>query len=242
MGYQHLQNTLKAIALTLPAARALEMTVEFALGQGEDTATVGRLEDYFRDQPSMKACIDRMKADPASRKCIEDRYLGPELNLDLLLMYPRGSLGYIYAKVMKHLGYAAHFYGDRPSIAEETDYVTMRVRKTHDLHHIVTGFSMTGPGELGVIAITALQYGYPAFMTIDLGAIALSMLRVDGWSEQVRYVRRGWDMAERIAPLMGVRWEDDLDKPLDVWRRELNVEPIREDPNRWYTVLSDLRL
>ena len=54
---------------------------------------------------------------------------------------------------------------------------------THDLHHIVTGFSMTGPGELGVIAITTLQYGYPAFMTLDLGAIALSMLRVDGWSD-----------------------------------------------------------
>ena len=39
----------------------------------------------------------------------------------------------------------------------------MRVRKTHDFHHIITGFSMIGPGELGVIAITALQYGYPAF-------------------------------------------------------------------------------
>jgi len=79
-------------------------------------------------------------------------------------------------------------------------------------------------------------------VTLDLGAIALSMLRLDGWSDQVRYVRNGWDMAERITPLMGVRWEDGLDKPLDVWRRELNVEPIREGPNSWYTVLSDLRL
>ena len=54
--------------------------------------------------------------------------------------------------------------------------------------------------------------------------------------------RSGWDMAERITPLMGVRWEDGLDRPLDVWRRELNVEPIREGPSSWYTVLSDLRL
>ena len=104
MGYQHLQNTLKAIALTVPAARAFEMTVEFALGHGKDTATVGRLEDHFRDRAPMKACIERMKADPATRKCIEDRYLGPELDLDALSMYPRGSLGYTYAKVMKHLG------------------------------------------------------------------------------------------------------------------------------------------
>jgi ubiquinone biosynthesis protein COQ4 len=75
MGYQHLVNTLKAIAMTAPAARAFELTVEFALGQGID---------------------------------------------------------------------------------EDTDYATMRVRETHDFHHIVTGFSMIGPGELGVIAITAL--------------------------------------------------------------------------------------
>lgn len=31
MSYEHLQNTLKAIALTVPAARAFQMTVEFAL-------------------------------------------------------------------------------------------------------------------------------------------------------------------------------------------------------------------
>jgi len=49
-------------------------------------------------------------------------------------------------------------------------------------------------------------------------------------------------MAERITPLMGVRWEEGLDKPLDVWRHELNVEPIREGQNSWYTILGDLRL
>jgi ubiquinone biosynthesis protein COQ4 len=242
MSYEHLQNTLKAIALTVPAARAFEMTVEFALGQGKDTATVGRLEDHFRNRPAMKACIERMKAEPAMRKCIEERYLGPELDLDVLANYPRGSLGYTYARVMKCLGYSAHFYGDRPSIDEETDYVTMRVRKTHDFHHIVTGFSMIGPGELGVIAITALQYGYPAFMTIDLGAIALSMMRVEGWGQQIHSVRAGWDMADRVKPLMGVRWEDGLDKPLDVWRKELNVEPIRHGQNSWYEVLANLQL
>ena len=34
----------------------------------------------------------------------------------------------------------------------------------------------------------------------------------------------------------------DTATALEVWRRELNAEPIREGPNRWYTVLSALRL
>ena len=63
----------------------------------------------------MKACIERVKADPASRKCLEDRYMGPELDLEKLSACPRGSLGYTYAKVMTYLGYAPHFYADRPS-------------------------------------------------------------------------------------------------------------------------------
>jgi len=67
------------------------------------------------------------------------------------------------------------------------------------------------------------------------------MLRVEGWSDQVRYVGSGWDTADRIAPLIGVRWEEGLDKPPDVWRSELNVEPIREGPNsctRFYVICA----
>ena len=81
-----------------------------------------------------------------------------------------------------------------------------------------------------------------ATVLYDLEAMALSMLRVEGWGEQVHYVQAGWEMAERIKPLMGVRWEEGLDKPLDVWRKELNVEPIRHGSNSWYEVLSDLEL
>ncbi|HTY76272.1 MAG TPA: hypothetical protein VMI34_00510 [Candidatus Bathyarchaeia archaeon] len=49
-------------------------------------------------------------------------------------------------------------------------------------------------------------------------------------------------MADRIKPLMGVRWEDGLDKPLAVWRKELDIEPIRQGPNSWYEVLGNLEL
>ncbi len=51
MGYEHLANTLKSIAIAAPAARAFQLTVEFALGKGQDTGTVFRLEDHFRDGP-----------------------------------------------------------------------------------------------------------------------------------------------------------------------------------------------
>ena len=40
----------------------------------------------------------------------------------------------------------------------------------------------------------------------------------------------------------GSSWEEGLDKSLDVWRKELNVKPIRKGQNSWYEVLADLQL
>jgi ubiquinone biosynthesis protein Coq4 len=47
----------------------------------------------------------------------------------------------------------------------------------------------------------------------------------------VRHVRTGWEMADRIKPLVGVRWEEGVEKPVGVWRKELNIEPIRHGQN-----------
>lgn len=49
-------------------------------------------------------------------------------------------------------------------------------------------------------------------------------------------------MADRIKPLMGVRWEDGLDKSVEAWRKELDIEPIRHGRNSWYEVLAGLEL
>jgi hypothetical protein len=60
----------------------------------------------------------------------------------------------------------------------------------------------------------------------------IAQQNADGsWNGEDTDNRSGWYMAERITPLMGIRWEDGLDKPLDVRRRELNVEPVREGQN-----------
>ena len=53
----------------------------------------------------------------------------------------------------------------------------MRVRKTHDLYHTISGFNMY-LGEIGVIALNVTQYAYPAFMLVDL--IASSAARFPG--------------------------------------------------------------
>ena len=224
MGYENLQ----------PALERIKMTAGFIAGGGKNTDTVFDLEDSFHDTPQMAACVERMKGDPEMGRLITEGYTTPDYDLDELIRYPAGSLGHTYAKLLKTQGFNPHFYRDRP-VATDTDYCIMRVRKTHDIHHAVTGFGMQGGGELGVIGVTAYQYGYPAFAMIDLTAVALAFQQAHGFQHAIDLVGAGMQMARVCKPLMGTRWEDGWEKPVDRWRSELGIHPLTSGPNSWYT-------
>ncbi|HXJ81130.1 MAG TPA: Coq4 family protein [Candidatus Methylomirabilis sp.] len=224
MGYENLK----------PALERFSMTAGFIASGGRRTETVFDLEDSFHDSPQMGACVERMKSDPAMGRLISQGYTTPDFDLAELMRYPVGTLGHTYAKLLGTQGFNPHFYRDRP-IKTDTDYCIMRVRKTHDIHHVVTGFGMVGGGELGVIGVTAYQYGYPAFAMIDLTAVALAFQQAHGFQQAIDFVGAGIQMARACKPLMGARWEDGWDKPVASWRTELGITPITSGPSSWYT-------
>lgn len=214
--------------------------------------TVFDLEDGFRDTIWMKKCIEHIKVDPASAKILEERYVEPEWNLDKMLKLPKNSLGWTYAKLMSTLGYVPHFYRERKSIEEESDYVTMRVRSTHDMLHVVSGFDMIH-GEIATIGLNTGQYGYPGFMLIDLMALFFACFPTMEDSKNTisteAYVREevrtggmifdilthGISMARKAKPLFAVKFGEILDQPLDKVRKDLNIEPCTSGKYSWYT-------
>jgi len=223
MGYENLQ----------PALERFKMTAGFIAGGGRKTDTVFDLEDSFHDSPQMTACVERMKSDLEMGRLISEGYTTREYDLDELIQYPVGTLGHVYAKLLRTQGFNPHFYRDRP-IRTDADYCIMRVRKTHDIHHVVTGFGMVGGGELGVIGVTAYQYGYPAFAMIDLTAVALAFQQAHGFQQAIDFVGAGIQIARACKPLMGTRWEGGWDKPVARWRSELGITPITSGPYSWY--------
>jgi ubiquinone biosynthesis protein Coq4 len=121
--------------------------------------------------------------------------------------------------------YQAKFYPDR-EIKSDADYCIMRVRKTHDLHHAVTGFSQHTAGERGVIGVTAYRFGYPAFALIDLANMALTFHRAEGFQDALDDVGRGMLMGHACKPLLAVKWEEGWEKPVARGREELGVKPV----------------
>lgn len=215
--------------------------------------TVFDIEDGFRDTMWMKACVAKIKSDPDSAKILQERYVEPEWDLDKMLKLPKNSLGWTYAKIMSTLQYDPHFYRDRKNIDEETDYVTMRVRSTHDMLHVVSGFDMVN-GEIATIGLNVGQYGYPGFMLIDLMSLFFACYPlIEGESTTFNtesYARpevtrtgnlvfdiltHGITMARKAKPLFAVKFGEILDHPLDKVRTNLNIEPCTSGNYSWYT-------
>ncbi len=223
MGYENLK----------PALERIKMVSGFIAAHGQDVPTVFALEDSYYDTPQMQAAVERMKAEPGMGRLISEGYLTPDYDLDELMKYPPGSLGHTYARLMALHGFKAHFYPDR-EIKTDADYCIMRVRKTHDIHHAVSGFSMKPSGEAGVIGVTAYQYGYPAFVLIDLAGMALTFMQAQGFAGQFTDVGRGMKMGHECKPLLGVKWEEGWEKPLSRWREELKITPVTNGEASWY--------
>ena len=226
-----------------------KMIRDYMAGANGNVENVFDLEDAFSRTIWMDKCVERIKENPDSARLIEERYMGPEYDIDELLNQPKDSFGYTYAKMMTLKGFSPHFYRDRPSVDDESDYVTMRVRKTHDLYHTLSGFSMT-VGEVGVIAINVCQQSYPAFALIDNIALTVSCfpgLANMGAGERGKQITDifnagavfdsisiGVNMGRKAKQLFPLKFEEILNIPIEDIRRDLNITPVKEGPVSWY--------
>lgn len=210
--------------------------------EGEKTENVFDIDDSFRGSAQMQACVERVKAIPEARAMMAERYMGPEIDLDALLQLPAGTLGHTYATVLTALGYDPNFYRRREIKADE-DWVTMRMRKTHDIQHVITGFGPTG-GELGVLAIGAVQIGHPMQVFMQASSLGLALKRrPERLAEVTAQMARGMGMAVATQPLIAQRWEDGWDKPVAQWRQELNItNPVIDEPYSLKNRLPNLKL
>lgn len=66
--------------------------------------------------------------------------------------------------ILAALAYDINFFPEPAfsnNLVSDADYINYRVFVSHDIHHIVRGFSLDGFGELGVISISAGQFNHP---------------------------------------------------------------------------------
>lgn len=183
------------------------------------------VEDGLRYSKSAESSVNWLKTQPEIEQLIQERYIAPHPDIEKLLQYPETSLGYAYASYIKKAGFDPGFYR-QIKVEDDISYLTLRMRQTHDIWHVVTGFKTDVLGEIGLKAFEMAQTRRNlAFVLVGgslLGTLVKSPEALPNLLEQITL---GYKMGSTAKPLIAQKWEEHWDKSLSEWREELGIQP-----------------
>lgn len=188
------------------------------------TESVYDIEDGLRHTKATQLAVEYLKSDPAVDRIIAERYLAPHLDLDSLFALPADSLGHTYAAYIKESNFEPNFYR-KVEVTDDTSYIFLRLRQTHDIWHIVTGFSTDVAGELGLKAFELAQ----THRTMSLILLAGGLLSILSKSpadldRTLECVAIGYRSGAKSRRLLSQKWEEQWSKSVSDWRKELGIE------------------
>jgi ubiquinone biosynthesis protein COQ4 len=146
------------------------------------------------------------------------------LDLEALLALPRGTLGREYAHFLRSRGLTPDLFRAPGQVRdEEARFVVQRIRQTHDLWHVLTGYETDVPGEVELQAFTFAQLRSPLSLLIAVfGTLRMAVRKPFFVRRALAAYRRG----VRTAFLLSTPWEERWDRPVVELRRELGVSPM----------------
>ena len=207
---------------------------------GGELGTIADLVDNFLGSPQMEDCIRRFRALPGGAELMDGRYPPLEPPIAQLQTLPAGTLGREYARLILQLGYDPEFFRPRP-IESDGQWLTQRIATTHDIHHVLSGFGTERAGETGVLAITAAQIGFPAYVLLTSASqLANFRLKLEEFEGISRAAAHGSAIARQAQCLAIARWEEGWEKPIQQWRQELGlINPADHEPYGLAQQLAD---
>ena len=182
-----------------------------------------RKGEFFGDLAALKLDLFAKKDHESSfyNSTLEMKVLTfrPLSLIDLEKM-PKGSLGCMYAKFLKHNNLKPLNFS---SLSEElfNDYpVSMRYIRVHDFFHCLLDFKTDIPGEVGVYSFVGEQ-NYNQTLRRAAHFAQLSTVVFLHKREELKKARkRGRLLSKGAVPLILAEFENRLEEPVDQLRRE----------------------
>jgi ubiquinone biosynthesis protein COQ4 len=192
----------------------------------QQTESVYDIEDGMKHSAAMVTATHHMMAQPEIAGLAAERYLATTPDILKLLEYPPDSLGYAYAKYIDTNGFDPGFYR-LMTVEDDTSYLVLRLRQTHDLWHVVTGFATNVPGELGLKAFELAQTRRTMAGILIAGGFLKCLLQTPAeLDELLNNISRGYRMGLQAKPLLAQKWEENWGKSLNELRSALGLRLV----------------
>lgn len=128
---------------------------------------------------------------------------------------PRGTFGHAFANYFTEHGISQLEASQIDLSTSDAEYVCARLRESHDVLHVVTGYGTDPVGEIELQAFNLGNMGFgPIPIIAIVGAVLMGVSSHCGFGTLVRRLREAYRHGKRTRFLADVMWEDHWTKPL----------------------------
>jgi len=191
----------------------------------EDYARVVRFREILRAQGYFQFGVDSLLNNEQTKKIMKDKPLlsWKQFNEERLLAMGPGTLGYEFIQFLKKHNLQALDYTWDPKLTDE-EYLIRRVVQTHDLWHVILGYSTSELDEIEINSFMLAQMFWPP-AGFYLGGYILRQMFKQPLSvvDVVSVIARGWYRGKAAKPFFAVEWENQFERPVSEIRKELVV-------------------
>ena len=189
----------------------------------------GSLESVFavansvKDGPLGDQMMRHLLKDSQFQSLVQERWRPQPINLSALQNLPEGSLGRCYADQLISQGITPDTLIDPSPVDSDKDFIVHRLKETHDITHVLTGFGIDGASELGLQGFNLAQNRSPLAVMLIFGGMLSALQNDEALTPILRALAQGFQMGLDAELVIARKLEDDWDRPLADWQRELNL-------------------
>jgi len=204
--FTRLRRALGALWILRADSGRLDQVLVFA--QAVNASSLARAAKRVQDYPEgAKLLGERRRIDRT------------HVDYDALERLPDGTLGREYARFLKDNGITPDAFEELPDVGDERiAYMMLRIRQTHDLWHVLTGYTPDIRGEVLLQMFSYAQLRAPSAFLLAL----FGVLRYLGPTPSLlRDLRTAFRRGKATAFLPTFAWEDRWETPVAELRAEL---------------------
>jgi ubiquinone biosynthesis protein COQ4 len=170
--------------------------------------------------PLYPRLIARLEADPEGRRLLAERPCidSKSVDFDALAALPDGTLGREYVRFLRDNAITPDVFKPPAGVDEWSAYAVQRIRQTHDLWHVLSGYRPDVRGEILLQAFTFAQFGAPSALAISVFGTLRHGRRFKGF---LRDLRAAYRRGKATRPLGAFRWEEHWAQPVSQLRERL---------------------
>ena len=186
------------------------------------------VSNSVKDGPLGEQTVRHLLSNSQFKALVDEGWRPARIDLQKLQTLPEGSLGRCYADQLISQGITPDTLIDPSPVTNTNEFVIHRLKETHDIVHVLTGFGVDGISEIGLQGFNLAQNRSPLAVILIFGSMLSSLQNDDPLEPLLRALAHGFQMGLDAELVVGRKLEEGWKRPLQEWRKELKL-PLRPE-------------